>query len=122
MACNLNIITIAGRLTDAPTLKTITERSVCEFSVAVNRVYTTKEGRKSSVTFVPCTAWGKTADTIAQYFTKGQGILVSGRLEIDHGTDGRMYPKVIIDSFEFTTDQVTKAKETVEAVGEESQP
>ncbi len=74
---------IAGNLTRDPELRTTPGgANVCSFSIAVNRNYRDASGNnQESVSFIDCSAWGKLGETISQYKKKGDGILVSGRLE-----------------------------------------
>src|SRR5262249_42896624 len=37
--------------------------------------------------FIDCDAWGKTAEFINQYFSKGRPILIEGRLKLDQWED-----------------------------------
>ncbi len=79
---------------------------MCRITVAVERPYK-KETREGEVTadFINCVAFGKTAENINKYFSKGNRIAVSGRLQIDSYTDNNGNKKsasnIIIDSFEF---------------------
>ena len=63
-------------------------------------------GRDKEVTFVDCEAWGKTAENMAKFFTKGRPVFIEGRLKLDtwqDKTDGsnRSKLKVVVESFEF---------------------
>lgn len=73
----LNHIIIMGRLTAEPDLrKTPKGKSVTTFTVAVSRDYD-----MTQTDFIGCVAWEKTAEVVKNYFTKGEMICVSGRLE-----------------------------------------
>lgn len=69
---------IVGNLTADPTLRyTPSGVAVASFTVAVNKTWVDASGeRKEKVTFYRCSAWRKLAETIAQYMTKGQRVLV----------------------------------------------
>lgn len=74
----LNRMTLQGRLVRDPELSTTGNgTSVCKFSVAWSETY----GDKETVLFLNCTAWQKTGELIAKYFTKGQECVIEGRLE-----------------------------------------
>lgn len=76
----MNSIIIKGRLTADPELKyTQSNTAVTSFSVAVNRRFA-QEGQQDT-DFFNVTAWSKTAEFITKYFTKGQEILIQGRLQ-----------------------------------------
>lgn len=79
---NLNKVHLIGRVTKNPELKTLQSgMAVVSFGLATNNVYTDKQGQKKEETdFHNITAWGKTANTIAQYVVKGQELYVEGRI------------------------------------------
>lgn len=73
----LNHITIMGRLTRNPEIRmTSANKAVASFSVAVNRDYD-----REQTDFFDVTAWEGKARFIEQNFSKGQLIVVSGRME-----------------------------------------
>lgn len=73
----LNKAILNGRLTKAPELKqTQNGKSVCSFTIAVDR---NRDREKTD--FVPIVAWGKTAEFVNQWFSKGEPIGVDGRIE-----------------------------------------
>ncbi len=104
---NFNRVFLGGNLTRDPELRyTPSNQSVVSFGLAINRKYTTSSGeKKDEVTFVDCEAWGKTAENIGQYFTKGRPIFVEGRLKLETWQtkegDNRSKMKVIVDQFQF---------------------
>lgn len=76
----LNHITIHGRLTADPELKTTQSGvSVCNFTVAVDRSYSKGEDKITDFFTVVC--WRGLADMVTRYFTKGKEILVSGEMQ-----------------------------------------
>jgi single-strand DNA-binding protein len=103
---NLNKVFIVGRVTRAPEQRSMPSgSSVTSFSLATNRVWKDKDGQKQEETdFHNCTAFGKTAETIATYVVKGQEILVEGRIKTDTWEkDGvkKYSTKIIVESFQF---------------------
>ncbi len=84
----LNHITIMGRLTRDPELKTTNSGvSVVSFSIAVDRDFADKESGERGVDFIDVTAWRHTAEFVSRYFTKGRMAVVSGRLQTRNWTD-----------------------------------
>lgn len=84
----LNTITIMGRLTRSPELKTTPSgASVTNFTLAVDRDFKNKETGERETDFIDCTAWRGTADFVTRYFTKGSMAVVSGRLQFREYTD-----------------------------------
>lgn len=86
---NYNRVQIAGNLTRDPEMRyTPKGTAVCKITVAVNRTWSGDDGqKKEEVTFVDVDAWGKTAETIAQYLKKGSPIFVDGRLKLEQWDD-----------------------------------
>jgi len=79
----LNKAIIIGNLTRDPEIKaTPSGFQVVNFSVATNRVWKDKEGKKQEATdYHNIVAFGKQAENIAQFLKKGSSILVEGRLQ-----------------------------------------
>ena len=80
---NLNKVIMGGRLTADPELKQTTSGvSVCTFSIAVNRRFTSKDStQQSQADFFNVTAWRATAEFVSKYFRKGSSICVIGSLQ-----------------------------------------
>ena len=73
----LNRITIMGRLTANPSIRmTASNKAVASFTVAVDRDYD-----REKTDFFDVTVWEGKARFVEQHFTKGQLIVVSGRME-----------------------------------------
>ena len=102
-----NKVLLMGRLTRDVELKyTPSNMAVAEIGLAVNHRYKTKEGEsKEEVTFVDCEVWGKTAEVMSQYLSKGKPVFVEGRLKLDQWKDkeggNRSKLKMVVESFEF---------------------
>lgn len=70
-----------GRLTNDPTIRYSQGEKPCcfaKFSIAVNRRF--KRENEPDADFVNCTAFGKTAEVIEKYFTKGMKMEVVGEI------------------------------------------
>ena len=104
---NFNKVLLIGNLTRDPQLSyTPSQTAVVEFGLAVNRNWTGQDGQKKEETcFVDCTAFGKRAETINKYLTKGRPVLVEGRLTFSSWTaqDGtkRSRLRVTVENFQF---------------------
>jgi len=96
-----------GNLTRDPELKqTPSNQSVAQIGIAMNRKFKDRDGNmREEVTFVDCEAWGRTAEVMAQYLSKGKPVFVEGRLKLDQWQDkeggNRSKMKVVIESFQF---------------------
>lgn len=79
---NLNSVSIIGRITKEIELKKLPNgNSVVRLSVATNRTWKQEGQKKEEVEFHSVVAFGKLADIIGQYVTKGQLIYIQGRLK-----------------------------------------
>ena len=79
---NFNKVILAGNMTRDPQLShTPSQTPVVDFGLAINRKWKGKDGQESEeACFVDCRAFGRTAEVINQYTSKGKPILVDGRL------------------------------------------
>ena len=83
----LNHITIMGRLTRDPELRTTQSQiSVASFTVACERDYAAGGGDRET-DFIDCVAWRSTAEFVSKYFRKGGMVVASGRLQSHRWTD-----------------------------------
>lgn len=119
----MNLVILKGRLTKSPTLlfsKSGTGYTI--INVAVDRYSKDKD---SNADFINCTAFGKTAELIAERFSKGQEILIEGNLKVDvfEKDDKREYKtSVLIQRVEFCGSKKNESKETEEGEATETDP
>jgi len=80
---DFNQAIVLGNLTRDPELRTTTSgQPVASFSVATNRTWKTSEGEaKEQVEFHDIVVWGKLAEIVSQYLTKGRKVMIVGRLQ-----------------------------------------
>ena len=95
---------LAGRVTKDIELKvTPTGKSVCSFSLAVERKFV-QNGEKVT-DFINCQLWGKSAETLEKYVKKGMMIGVEGRIQTRKYTNQQgqtvYVTEVVADSFSF---------------------
>lgn len=105
---NYNKTIIAGHLARDPEMRYLpSQMAVANFAIAVNHNYKTKQGEeRKEVTFIDCTAFGKTGEIINQYCAKGKALLVEGRLkqetwEDKNGGGKRSKIVLIVEEFQF---------------------
>ena len=104
---NFNKVLLVGNLTRDPELKhTPSNQAVASIGLAVNRQFTTKDGdKREETTFVDCEAWGRQAEVMAQYLSKGRPVLIEGRLKLDQWQDkdgnSRSKLRVVVENFQF---------------------
>ena len=74
---------IYGNLTRDPEMKALPSgMNVTSFSIATNRVYNDRDGkRQESTDFHNVVVFGRQAETVNQYLKKGSGAFVEGRLQ-----------------------------------------
>ena len=101
----MNKIILMGRLVRDPEVRyTQTGKVVCQFTIAVDRPFANQDGQREA-DFIPVIVWGKQAELCGNSLTKGQRVLVEGRLQIRSydAKDGskRWVTEVIANSFEF---------------------
>lgn len=80
----MNLVMLIGRLTRDPDLKYLqgSGTPVANFSVAVDREVTGKDGKKE-VDFIDIQVWGKSAENCTNYISKGSKVAIQGSLRID---------------------------------------
>lgn len=104
----MNKLIILGRIGTELELKTVGEKqtSLLAFNVAdSSKIFENGDFQKKTI-WHKCTAWGKTAENIAKYFTKGEMIFIMGKIQEDQYNDKKTgelkkVDKVIVESFEF---------------------
>ena len=101
-----NKVIMMGNLTRDPEMRATPKGTpVCSFSLALNRKYKTETGEdKEEVTFVDVEAYGKQAELIGKYVTKGRPLMVEGRLKLDSwekNGEKRSRLKVVTENFQF---------------------
>ncbi len=102
----LNKAMIYGNLTRDPEMKSLPSGiQVVSFSIATNRVYNDRDGKKQEqVDYHNVVFFGKQAETVAKYLKKGSGVYVEGRMQTrSWDKDGvKQYRTEIIgDRFQF---------------------
>lgn len=103
MSANVSILGNAGR--DVSLRHSENGTSIASFPIASNSFKNSKEGRVQVTHWYDITAFGKTAETLAEYIKKGTSILVHGRLSFKPWTtekgEARSGAEVTLLSFEF---------------------
>jgi single stranded DNA-binding protein len=94
-------VTLIGNLTKDPELMVFDSgKTKVSFSVAVNRRWTDESGEKKEQTsYFDAIAWSYSADDIARVLSKGNSVIVNGRLEQqswDDKTTGEKRSKVVV--------------------------
>lgn len=80
---SVNRVILLGRLGNSPELKyTNSGTAVCNFSLATSESYKKKDGTKEEKTeWSKIVVWGKVAENVNKYLSKGSLVFVEGKLE-----------------------------------------
>lgn len=102
----INKAILFGNLTRDPELKALPSgMNVCNFSIATNRVYKDRDGKKQEQTdFHNIVVFGRQADTVAQYLKKGSSAYVEGRMQTrswEQNGEKKYRTEVVADSVQF---------------------
>lgn len=105
---SVNKVMLIGNVTRDPQLKYLpNQTALCEFGLAMNRKFKGANGEdREEVAFVDCSIFGKAAEVVQKYVTKGKPLFVEGRLKYDswedkNGGGKRSKLSVIVDNFQF---------------------
>lgn len=83
-----NKVILMGRLVADPELRqTPNNISVCRFSIAVDRPYSSSSGGEKQTDFINIVVWRQQAEFVSKYFSKGKMAIVEGALHNNNYTD-----------------------------------
>jgi len=105
---NFNKVFLMGNLTRDPELRyTPSGTAVASFGLASNRRWKGPSGEdREETVFVEVNAFGRQAELISEYMSKGRQIFVEGRLKLDQWNDKESGAKrskltVTVENFQF---------------------
>lgn len=108
---NLNKVMLIGNLTRDPELRyTPKGTAVGDLGLAVNRRVPDGNGNwTDETTFVDITVWGSNAENAQKFLSKGRGVYVEGRLQLDTWEDKqsgqkRSKLKIVAENVQFLPD------------------
>ncbi|MFI4859937.1 MAG: single-stranded DNA-binding protein [Phycisphaerales bacterium JB063] len=109
MAANYNKVILMGNLTRDPEMRMLpSNMPVASFGLAVNDRFKNKQTDQweERPNFIDCEAFGRTAENISKFFSKGKPIFIEGKLRFDQWEDRqsgqkRSKLKVVVDTFQF---------------------
>lgn len=78
-----------GNLTRDPELRyTPSGVAVADVCIAINRVWNNEQNqRQEETTYVDITIWGRQGENAQQFLSKGRGVFVEGRIQMDTWDD-----------------------------------
>lgn len=102
----INKAILFGNLTRDPELRALPSgMNVCNFSIATNRTYKDKDGKKQEQTdFHNIVVFGRQADTVNQYLKKGSTAYIEGRMQTrswEQNGEKKYRTEVVADSVQF---------------------
>lgn len=106
----MNKITLIGNSCRDCELTNSGDKQYSRINLAVGRKFD-----RDKTDFFNCTAFGKLAEIVAKYVKKGTKIAVTGRIEFNEGTDGKLYHSVIVDELELLSRASTETEAATEA-------
>lgn len=125
---SLNKVFLMGNLTRDPELRyTPAGLAVASFGIAINRAWTAKTGeQKEEVCYVDINIFGRRAEVVGEYFSKGNPIFIEGRLQFNQWEtkDGqkRSTLRVVADNFQFIGGMAKRSDEEGGALSKEGKP
>lgn len=92
---SFNKIIVVGNLGRDPEMRYTPQGTpVCTFSIASNERRKTSAGEQQDITtWFRVTVWGKQAETVSKYLSKGRSVYVEGRLHVEEWTDKEGKPR-----------------------------
>ena len=122
----MNRLTIIGNLTKDPEVRTTTSgKTVCGFTVAVNRRQKKEDG-KSEADFFNVSAWNELGEICSKYLAKGRKVAVVGSVSVHayKGNDGNSYGSldVMATEVEFLTPRGTEDQRHPEVESAQPEP
>ena len=92
----MNLVILSGRMARDPELRyTSGGKAYANFTLAVQKT-------RDEAEFIDCIVWEKTAETIAEYFRKGNRILINGKIVTStYESNGEKRKSVKVQAFNF---------------------
>jgi single-strand DNA-binding protein len=102
----INKVILLGNLGKEPDFKTGSNgNNVCNFSLATTSSRKVGDEWKEETEWHTCVCFGKTADNVMKYLTKGSKVYIEGKLKTDKYTDKngveKYATKIIINEIKF---------------------
>ena len=96
---SFNKIIVVGNLGRDPEMRFTPQGTpVCTFSIASNERRKTSAGEQQDITtWFRVTVWGKQAESVAKYLSKGRSVYVEGRLHMEEWTDKEGKPRYTLE-------------------------
>ena len=97
----MNLVILTGRLGADPETKTVGSSTVTKLRIATGKKWKNKDGEIQERTdWHHCEIWGNSGETVAKYFSKGDGITVRGEINYNEN-DGKWFTSIKVQEWEF---------------------
>lgn len=118
---SINSVTLIGRLVRDIELKTTESgKTVTSFTLAVDGY-----NKDSDANFIDCVAWGKAAEILKQYTSKGKQIGITGRLQTrvwERDNIKRKITEIVIDQFQLLSNKNNDGDDTKSTIAAKPTP
>lgn len=81
----MNLVALVGNLVRDPEVTVRNDKTITRFAVACTRKFKNADGNYEA-DFINCVAFGKTAEFVEKYFTKGKKIALTGEIRNNNYT------------------------------------
>lgn len=116
----MNKVLMMGRLVRDPEItyaKSDQNKAIARYTIAINRV--TKKDAEPTADFIPCVAFGKSAEFAQKYLKKGTKLVVEGRLYQNSWVDSETKKNkssinIIVDKQEFAESKREDTQGTID--------
>ena len=79
---SVNKVILVGNLGSDPEVRQVSDSTVCNFSLATNKVWKGKDGQKQEkVTWHRIVVWGPQAESCGKFLAKGRQVYLEGEIE-----------------------------------------
>lgn len=120
---------ILGNLTRDPEVRVAASsgKSICNFTIAVNRKIGSGENAREEVSFFDCKAFEKTADNISKFFSKGKPIFIEARPVQESWEDKETKAKrtkivFVVSEFQFAGGDKSEQRQAPASTQQSSRP
>ena len=123
----INKVMLFGNLTRDPELRALPSgMNVVNFSIATNRTYKDRDGKKQEQTdFHNVVVFGRQADIVNQYLKKGSSVFVEGRLQTrswEKDGEKKYRTEVVADRVQFGPKSSGAGGRSASAAGDDQTP
>jgi single-strand DNA-binding protein len=129
MKLSINKLLLGGNLTRDPELRVTSDGTyICTGSLAVNKKWKGKDGQmREKVSFIEFSMFGRSGEVVAEYFRKGDPILLDGELQMDEWEDKQSGErktklKMLANSFSFCGPTAKAGEQKQKSVAHQETP